>query len=688
VASLLEKLNECTVGEKFLNLLLLQVVPGRESEVINRIKKVKPRALVFYGMGRYDLMIISEESDFATATDLRKETLPYLLDYDVVCGYKWVKKGERESEVNKDAKIVGLCCLELNWDEIEESGIAIEQSIAAQIYDSIAVPVTVFGGLGNKELISIVTCSKLEDLASAAMQMRRLTLPSSGMPILDITTIPGISVKAHAEGSLDAVSVQALLLLSLNGGSFESVLTQLKTCGANDMSPIFGFHDVMARVNLNVGELLNTLLTMRQNRSTFPIYSSNTLLRHDDKEDAKHAAIHWVDCSPNRKIKNFLEERPELAEDYGYYYNLYLTTTIDPLSRFMFRDLTSFFLKLSRLYKKARELWEDDALERYQKKMDGFDTVIDCLRLAIQQRYSGTQIGNLLGAKSFNIEAFGGSKKLLMAHEALPLMLLEAFDMDWTGFSIFGYVHKFYRSRCGIINMPGETKLHPEKWWGTYHEVGHEAYLQLKKVDLAKYSIVNEMTKKFEYEHFGLLREAFADMFDYYFGFAGNWGLYMNTVWSYLVENFSINDFYIARMMLVYFSLGPKKDVDFRKHPNQVVTEFKILFSSLEEVAKKIRPKLVPFDEKVLRIAEKKCFALLNVTRLLAQYFEGKVNFYEGDAEELNKLLHQGICVKTTSPTLIVNAMLPLKDLTLRHRLTAILSLYDSASEHYYPKIS
>ena len=440
----------------------------------------------------------------------------------------------------------------------------------------------------------------------------------------------------------------------------------------------------MVRLDLPSDKLLKLLDDLRKNPN-HSIYSSYTILRHAGLTGVETEWINWSANSPSQKLTNFLKKNPAVMDDFGYYYYLYLTTTIDPLLRFMFRDLTPFFEQLAKLYKTAQKFWKnkEKGLEEYQQTMSEYDTVIDCLRLAIQQRYSGIHVGNLLGAKNFNIEAVGGSKKLLMGHESIPLSLLEDFGGTWSGFSIFGYVHKFYQTSCGIINMPNETKMHPEKWWGTYHEVGHVAYDLLKELDEKLYSEYDKLAGDYDEHLVLLINESFADMFDFHYGFCLDWNFYIETVWRYLAENFPISGFYLARLLLLYFSIGPGKNCDLKKKPIEGSKKIEEVTNRLELIGKSVYSEY-SISGKTMQNAADYLYGVLNATRLLSKYLRNTISKGAHSKEIINEKLKQGICLNVDSPNIIINSMLCSEDLSLRKRITAILSLYNYAAEKYH----
>ena len=541
------------------------------------------------------------------------------------------------------------------------------------------LPIFVFWGIGFRGNSIMVPCESFNEVSKAVTEIKS-NIEKLKLPLLDITTIPCVSYNNIKAGQLDSKeNVEALLLVSLAGGSEKEILEELRTDGGKDVLSTFGFHDVTARFDLPLKQLIELLLKIRSENERFSIYSTSTIIRHSYDTASRLSSITWTGTTPDDKITKCLAKTPEMLDDFGYYYNVFLALATDPFAKYLLKDLTPFFSELLEIYEAASSVIKVDK-EAYHEQMELYDTVIDSLRLIFQQRCSGIQIPNLLGLKNLNLESYGGSLKILLSHEALVNYYLKTFGVTWTGCSVFGYAHKFYWVEGGIINMPNNTKMKPEEWWGSGHEVGHEAFNRLEQTNGEIYRRMEEQREAmlktgkkefFQEDSFELLWESFADAFDFYFGFFSDWDYYCKIVWTYLAEKYKLNPNYLTRMLLVYFVFGPgSKNKPTSK--SALIAEIK----KLTTLAKQVDPKIV-FSDSEKKEAILKYLFLLKEFTIAKEAFPFIRAFQIEDADKIDEALGQGICVKI-EPNVLVNAMTRKNDnKTLKYRLAAILSLYN-----------
>lgn len=667
--------DKCFIGDKIVNIKLFQTIPGTEKSLFEKIKLFCDPSGIYKGFGRYDIVIIEEDNDFNLMQKLRENPFQNIVDRNSLCGYKWVPKNEKEVTIPIGKQIMGICCLRFDWDKINKKKIEIEQEIAIKLYSK-SGKIMVFGGFGIDEIICIISCDTFNELNTTLIELKR-GIESLNIPILDMSTVPCVNFKDIVDNRLDSKqNIEALMLVSLAGGSSKELLRELELLGGEDISETFGFHDIMVRFDLPLSILVNLILKIRSEKSRFSIYSTSTILRHTSGGYSNGSKIAWKATSPNIKISQFIENYPERLNDFGYYYNVFLTLSTDPFARYLVKDLTPMFHELSKTYEDARSVFPTDK-DFYHERMEMYDTLIDSVRLIYQQRYSGIQIPNLLGLKNLNLESYGGSMKIIHAHESFVTHLLKLFEMDWSGCSVFGYSHKFYWAFSGIINMPTETEMHPEDWWGSGHEVGHEAFHRLGKFYPTIYKEMaeqRELSKKSWDEWFSgeksfeLIWEAFADSFDFYFCFLSDWNAYINFVWTYLAKNFKLNPNYLTRMLLVYFVFGPGKN------KKQIIAkEVAQIINDLVNVAKSIDSE-IEFNYEQKKKAIVKFLLLFKELKIARKAVSEPYSITLND-EEINSNLSNGICVYV-QPNLIIRSLIQKEKLSLKHRISAILSIY------------
>jgi hypothetical protein len=155
---------------------------------------------------------------------------------------------------------------------------------------------------------------------------------------------------------------------------------------------------------------------------------------------------------------------------------------------------------------------------------------------------------------------------------------------------LFGYVPEPRRFEFGVMNLPRFMFLFPEHWYALFHEVGHEAYSltinSLTKKDRAKLykRMIDPRVKDKKIQH-KIFWEIFSDMFDFRFGFGGNWETYLKALWTYLLQNSkelkNIDMDLLQRTFSLYISIGPSRlppekmqDADLRKIASKFMNDF------------------------------------------------------------------------------------------------------------------
>jgi len=352
--------------------------------------------------------------------------------------------------------------------------------------------------------------------------------------------------------------------------------------------------------------------------------------------------------------------------------------------------------------RKAHKGHRDGDFDTYWRFTEVYELVIDSLRMAYLQRFSDVQIGNLLGGKrSLNVGRIGGMSRIAKALDTVPAELLSRFGLDYIGMCMFGYTSKPYHIGCGLMTMPLDCLLTPEKYWLIFHEAGHEAHTMLlnsnhpilnktkeerkKLIDIHRRKVESnsedyepsyidehmiEFNELVEY----METEIFSDFYEYNFAFSRNWEEYLDTVWKYISSNYNVDYKNITRLFMIYIFMDPNRSQINIKEDFNLLEMLTPCVQDLERISGKI-PKHVK-DEAAAFFHQ-----LIDVGFILANFINNHI-ITPPDVSLLDKIrseLSQGKIIIGVDPVTIIRSLtkLPQSQIDLRCRLATIMSLYN-----------
>lgn len=704
------------LSDNIFEILLLQVVPGKENSVINQLRKDLPSGALFYlGFGRYDVVVVLKRSKFSLVSTYQTGDYQDIADCFPVCGIQWVKEGlEPPSNKGKSA-FFGLTMIKLNphCEQCTDHGpVEVEMELASELMESLNNPVCC--NLGNYECVCLVEADSLTALSTKVASIEKKLL-EKGQSSLDITTIPAVNadlIGASGKFTLPlyenlAEQAEISVFLSLGVGISDGLLEYVNDNKAFEackvkLIPTYGYHDAVLKCSGPLGNILNGTMLMREKHREFGINSTFTkIFQSDFGERISTGEEMFAQEEDMLSTKPF--EYQSIREAVLHFGKLISTSKKDFLTSDLFRDHTKLLESALELTDKIKHAHNKKEMIEYRVKLAEYDSFVDCMRQSFSQRFAGLAPGNLLAHKSLSLEPHGAIQRAILAIEAIPLFILVRLTGEWAGFCSYGYSHKFYRSEGGIINTPDEFRVSPVMWWGVFHELGHEYYTQMPIEILADVEdIVDAMakdvhmisasygfrTRQSSYLDFytGFCEEIFAELFGFFYGFHCNWNLYREKLWRYLAKEFSIDALHLARSILVKLALGPDHNLRSLKITADYVSKCLQEIETIVYNETKMR-----FGPQIKKTVSAIVMSFLDIADKYANWFADQIQLTQYNAvpiEEITKSLSKGIPYLTNNPLEIIFPLLEYHDeIRVPMRLACILSLYNAYWRIYHPTL-
>jgi hypothetical protein len=676
-----------SLSDVTLNCILVQSVPGKEDRVQKDLENLfRDDVRCLFGLGKHDFVIIGHRNDVSIIEQYRGHRIPYVLDWHTLFGMSW-KFDRFEVSGFSEKPVLGICCIKLNPNEESSASVVdLEKRVARKISGS---GKQVYCSLGNYELVCIIPSNNFSDLSREIQKIKKLLIEDGKPLLLDMTTIPCFDPAILYESNFMDIyrSKQTFdLLLSLKMGYSSELQQEIKALFKNcRMASIYGFHDIILHLRSCFGDFFKNLMKLRRKSQSLGIYSTYTIIEQLQKPFPFDSS-----CPPFPKISKSSSEK---KESLSHFHHLLDISKSDPLTRYSFRNHDLLFKEVDNLVKKCLRFKNKKKMGEYWGFVEIYDTIADCMKLVFSQRYAGLLPGNLLAYKTLGLEPHGGIQRAILAAESLPIWLFGCLDIRWSGFCLFGYSHRFYRTECGMINIPEAYRIRPEMWWGLYHEIGHETIDRLKDVRITSYAqrmietlaeksyriAKNEMREvrleTIVYDYTDLVGEIFAEMFGFYFGFRSNWTLYKEKVWTYFAEEFPINYRHAARSVLTAFTLGPgailraggpADQEDIVKYINEL--EHIIVSKGRKKWSMREKDDASDLIVNFVSIADK--FADYLKRFSLKQMTDDRIG-------DINSNLRDGNIVEDTDPTEIVYSLMKYSgQFSAKQRMTALIGLY------------
>lgn len=686
------------LSENVYNMLLLQVVPGKEISVVPQLSNSPSDDLEFYlGLGRYDVVALKKTSGISLFDEYQAKQVSDVTDCFPVCGIEWKTEEKKESPPIKSSPFLGISMVKLDPRETQNNKngpIAAEIDLVASILSSMNIKVCC--NLSNYELVFLLEAESIGELSDMLEKVKTNLVTAESPIALDITTIPSIRFEVDQDAiKLDEARLQekisVAIFLALNIGINKTlhklVFNAFDSCEL-DIQSIFGFHDAIVFAKGTLINILKGIKHLRDEHEAYGLHSTFTMLGHNG------SVVRSCVYKPQykyTKIAPYEKEQP--SEDIYHFNQLINTCKHDFLTINLFRtheDLLNYALGLVKHFQEERR---NKNLSKYRDILEQYDSLTDILRQSFSQRFAGLAPGNLLAHKSLGLEPHGSIQRAILALESIPLFVFAKLSHKWSGLCTYGYAHRFYNSGAGLLNVPGEYRLSPDMWWGVFHELGHEARRYIAADVKGKVmKIVEEMAKRayVTNSHQGLTRplesyegdysvfadEVFAELFGFYHGFHGDWELYKQKVWRFFAREFPIDCEYLARSVLACLSLGPGENLRRHQITHDYLTQ---RFNELEHVAYEEFKVHIGIEEK--EMARVIISQFLDISDIFAAYIKEQPkisNYNSKDASDLSLTLSAGSPVFVEDPMRVLFALMDWKNtFPIKMRVASILSLYN-----------
>jgi hypothetical protein len=683
-----------------LNALLLQVDPGYDIETVEEImRKFGKNINVFIGFGRYDLIVVSEETDFELIRKFHEIGLDHVHDWYAVWGLRWAVDKKRDAKLQGKRAVLGLSFIKIDVDRAIKANmnpVKLEEEIVQSIRSKI--PCAIYSSLGFNELVVATQSKSFKELAKKVVLLKKCLIRDKSPVVLDISTVPALEYCTLEEEDFEERLKEKLsvrVLLSLRVGLSLPFKKKLEKLVGDAGISIFGFHDVLLTLEGTAGEVVKKLRIIREEGKQQGLYSSFTIIPHPDE-----ALDFIVPETSSQKGVASVSRRGNADEQISFYKTWFQASRRDLTTKHIFEDHVAFFsgdMNLPTTFQIEKDLDADENYFRAQV----LDSLRECLRVGFEQRCSGISPGNLLGPKSIRTEPLGGIQRATMAIESIPNFLFKNLDLgNWPGFCIHGYASRFYRTESGIINIPQQFRLNPEMWWGVFHETGHAVFSDIEKktkskiteeielladVVIRKNRARDELDRQIiEEDYMAFADEIFSEIFGFHFGFNDEWKLYIKKVWSYFSKELKLDYQHLSRSILVYFTLGPGKKLS---RDQITVEEIDKCIRQIEKITKKENGRSI--DEEEWDSAITIVWAFLATADVVKSYLQTKPNFYDkSKIRQTGNVLKKGQISYCHNPLEILFSLVNAPgEHNCKHRLATILSLYDCYCENLGKKL-
>lgn len=683
--------------DNVFNILLLQVVPGQENLVVDQLRNVFQDSAIYYlGLGRYDLIVIQKESELSLLKEYQVKGFNGVTDWFPICGVQWSTKKDVPS-LSGMKRFLGISVVKLNpkSNACRKHGpIKIELDLVERLSERIDNPVCC--NLSNYELVCLIETDSLEQLSAEVIKIKNILTQEENALALDITTIPAVEMRwlKYIPERFDE-KTEISIFLSLRIGITDKLVNDIEDgtiFGGLPVQPksIYGFHDAILMVSGPLIDIIRGILKLRDKHKDYGLYSTFAIISHFDKP----VQLRSEEESEEKFLGLSFKFEP-LGEAVYHFSQLFNTSRHDFLSANLFRQHGELWKAGIELVDEANTQHKDKNMKQYRNWLSKYDSLTNCLRQCFSQRFSGLAPGNLLAHKSLGLEPHGSIQRAILALESIPLFVFTELSVQWQGFCSYGYEHRFYRTEGGVINTPSEYRVRPEMWWGVFHELGHEAFVEMLPEKIVSWAdqVVEAMAEQsynqnisygielsketYTYDYTDLCGEIFAELFGFYYGFNCDWDLYLEKVWRYFANEFPIDFRYLSRSILAKLTLGPGTNLRRLEITSDYLSE---CIEEIEDIVENEFGVTIHTSEK--EMAKRVVGSFLNIADKFAEYLSGRPQLAQCDAVQVDKIkrdLSNGIPFLTSNPLEVIFSLMRYRDrITTPMRVASILSLYNA----------
>ena len=587
------------MGDFGLWLTLVQLRPGAETRVNERFSHSFPEAGRYKCFGKFDYMVLREFRSFEQMHDLDRDLLDLSSDIlhvnHVICyGLDNPESLVPSSGPLRHEPFVTTTFLKLRHGLLQRSGMGLISALNGYLGD--IKPrlrsgyQSLYGCLGWNELVLLTWGRDLADIVEDVLVVSNIRGRDIGLPqddgiFVDSFSIPAMSFecveKLLAGDNLQHLGVRetqnvsvSLSISCATGVSHERVAQRIRTHFDDvDLMVLYGKDDILVRPRALLSlKFLRGLLQLRDDQQikddlfatctvlAVPNMANSKKMPEKGAAEGSRPSFERVEiCDSIRQLRR--EDYPlfKSISDIFCSMNAYFS---DPVLCDAFLDMVPFLKRLS-----------CEPEEEVLAMADLWQTV-NLFSKGFKQRFVGSSV-TLFNVTELVLAYQGGLQRVNLAADLIPVMLLKSVGHQWYGFSVFGVKNQYMRYDFGVINLPFECLFEPGRWFGVFHEVGHDLAHKKELLESAKQLLQNTGIEhladptNITFEDIGDMKsalETYSDLFDFVCGFRGDWKCYAERVLVYVFSKIPEHDPSLYRayfrrtfMIFCYCKLGREK---------------------------------------------------------------------------------------------------------------------------------
>jgi len=603
-------------------ITLIQVRPGHEVEIAQRLASDYPETTVYKLFGDADLGMVQRMSDHPSPVMLHDDIRKNIMDIQTIVCFNWEGFDSIEYQQATNVSCMGICLLKANSDFLRTHGITGEHLILRAIRGVAKsqqdVHVGVYGSLGWFEILLLIYGSSINEVLLFANALRHAFIrsPINGqtkvIPCFETSkTIPAVICKNGIIPPNIIIEPGLSLELRVSCYSWADSFVYAKLFETFKTRPYyvagtddFALKDIRL---MSLSDYVEKLWNFRRETSE-NVYSTNTTFRIRARKERAHrypsAEMSMRRLKINFDDQKFVSLSKYSPTTYAMLVDVYAKIN-DFLVDFQRRSIVANLLPFAEELLETIKKTNPNDYEDNSQDVEAIGHMLESLYFGLQQRATGVEISTKTWFyRSTEIGGSGGIQRVLLALSSLPTAMLKELNYSWQGFSVFGWAPTYKRYVGGVINMPTEAVYRPEMWFGIFHEVGHEYCSQLDLANDTRIVRALENQDMYSEENSLDVTEIFSEIFACKFGFDEDFEKCFSTTWPYLVNLIGFREkshAYFLRFLLTYIFIV-------ETHGSKYISKKKQFLSAAKELREKIlslSPKTEISDALLNEVSEK-----------------------------------------------------------------------------------
>jgi hypothetical protein len=566
----MRKIQGNSIGKGAIKIAFIQTLPGYELQVRSELEAACEEKLqgikkyaILKGLGNFDIILVYLTEDFDSHLRLAGP-IKNILKSNILLCYPYFKKDIKIIFDLLQKNLFTVFCMLKVSSSLQERYPQINDKLRKFINSS---NVSLLGSLGWNELIIMLSSNEIEDICNYISENRTIIFKNpQGKPASPVISkslsIIGInyeqlpSFRIVSQGFVKTKNYlqrNTFLKRTLrNSGAlaiFPTIDITAKAIYQDEIRSFFTDHgfrvsclvgkqDILVRPLLDMtwSDILSTILFFRH-KYRDKIFSTNTRISFEEplsdslQVQEEHIATQPFDFDYQELIDIFGKASASNLSNVFYTVNSLLQ---NPLSGYIFTDMQNY---PDYIMEAGRNIMEANG------GTDSFATVsANVIRRGAEIRSYGTfeTIEEVTGRFT---EFRGGCQISILAIELLPTVILDNLNAvlkgawkhrGWRGFiavspePMFSHVNE-------VLNVTPEALWDPQTWWALYHEIAHIIIEKLQYLISKEKPSVKSYLSYRDDRFYDELIELCAELIGYELGFFGDYELYLQLLWKYLI---------------------------------------------------------------------------------------------------------------------------------------------------------